>query len=102
MNAVPAWYRVQMSPSDVVLRRAIQMQDAFEAIFMAHGGPADAAMCGGMDDTRNDYFFSPGAAAIAIDVIRTFGGAEFPAPKRSAVALLVCNYGAESVPFAPE
>jgi hypothetical protein len=91
-----------MSVADVAGGKAMQMQEAFEKFFMRHLGPEDAAMLGDMDVMSNDYFFSPGAAAIAMPVIRAYGGIECEAPKRSTVALLVTNHGARRVPFAPE
>ena len=97
-----SWYKVTFTPREIVDGRAMQMQNAFETIFLATAGPRDAGLFSARNIMANEYFFSPGAARIAMSVIRTYSGAECPAPRRSEVGILVSHAGAEGIPFEPE
>jgi len=96
------WYKVGMSASDVTNGSAMRLQNTFSDLFMRLGGPEEAGMFSGLSVVRNDYFFSPKAVRIASAIIAAYAGIECDAPKRSEVAMLVVNRGAEAVPFASE
>jgi len=48
----------------------------------------------------NAYYFSPGAAAIAMPLITSYRGIECEAPSRSAVRPVAAHDGAEDIPFS--
>jgi hypothetical protein len=79
-----------MSDEDIRAHRYTRLQREFEAIFMTHGGPRDAAMFSNQDPARDhEFYFSPGALRIAGDIIRRYGGAPCETPSQSEAALLV-------------
>jgi len=96
------WYKVTMTPAEVVSGRAILLQDALADLFIRFAGPRDAAMFSSSDVMKNEYFFSPGAVRIAAPIIAAYAGVACEAPKRSELHMLVVNADAEAVSFAPE
>jgi hypothetical protein len=79
-----------------------QLQEQFTGLFIANLAPRDVAMLGGLTVTENVCYFSPAAVQIAGPLIDRYGGVDGAAPRRSEVALLVCNHNADRVVFAPE
>lgn len=96
------WHKVTLSHDDISAGRHIQLQEAFEAVFIASAAPADAGMFGGREASVHFYYFSPGAVRIFGAVVERYSGVECPAPARSGVNILVSHAGAEGIPFAPE
>jgi hypothetical protein len=96
------WRKVSLSIQDVASGKGIQLQVAFEAVFIGLGAPKDAGMFGGLTLGTNDYFFSPGAVNIAGPIVEGYGGIECKAPKLSELAILVARGNLSSVPFSPE
>ena len=89
------WYRVRLSVSQVASGLGISLQEGFQARFVSAGAPRDAAMFNGSDVmTRNDYYFSPGAAAIALPLVAKWKGEPCEMPARSELHLLVGHDGA--------
>ena len=84
-----SWYRVTLSDNDVVVRKHIELQQAFENVFLANGWPKEAAMFSNVDSLAHHFYFSPGAVRIAKDLIVRCGGSECPAPVQSDLAMLV-------------
>jgi len=83
-----SWYKV--------IRSDWVIQDEFLAIWMANGGPNDAALFAARDQKSrtNDFYFSPGAARIAGALITHYGGVECPPPEISGLVLLVGDQSA--------
>ena len=94
------WYRVAFSVAEASSGRAIELQDKFSAVFLAFAAPADAAMFKSRDVMENFYYFSPGAARIAMPLIAAYAGVECLAPTRSALYSLVVSGDASAVPFS--
>jgi hypothetical protein len=69
--------------------------DAFTAMWIASGGPKDAALFVGHPDRRTyDFYLSPGAVRIAEDLIVRFACVECPRPEGFGLALLVGDQNA--------
>jgi hypothetical protein len=100
--AVTAWYRVTLSNSDVVARRHMDLQKAFETSFLAHQWPSEAAMFASVDTLAHHFYFSPGAVAIASDLITHYAGSECERPEPSDLVLLVGNPGWKDAIFPAE
>jgi len=91
--AVTPWYRVTLSNSDVVARRHMELQTAFETLFLANQWPKQAAMFANVDSLAHHFYFSPGAVEIASDLIARYSGTECAKPEVSDLVLLVGNPG---------
>ncbi len=65
-----SWYKVALSEQDIRDRKGISLGDEFAALFVASGGPKDAAMFDKVDDAAWANWFEPSsttsAAAIAV------------------------------------
>ena len=97
--AVTAWYRVTLSNSDVVARRHMELQRAFETLFLANQWPKQAAMFANVDTLAHHFYFSPGAVEIARELIAGYAGTECAQPEVSDLVLLVGNPGWREVIF---
>jgi hypothetical protein len=87
---VMTWKQVTLSNDDIVAYRHGELQDAFEAVFMAHSAPKDAAMFGRIPDHKvYDYYFSPGAVGVFRDVLETWKATDCARPDRDGTSLLV-------------
>lgn len=86
--------------AEVASGRAVELQEKFSVVFRAFAGPADAAMFMSRDVMENLYYFSPGAARIAMPLIAAYAGVECPAPAKSEVHPLVVSGGFSEVPFS--
>jgi hypothetical protein len=89
--AVTGWHRVTLSNSDVVARRHMELQTAFETLFLAHQWPHRAAMFASVDSLAHHFYFSPGAVEIAGHLIGQYGGAACANPEPADLVLLVGN-----------
>ena len=87
--AMASWYRVTLSDKDVVVRKHMELQKAFENVFLAHGWPKDAAMFSNVDTLSHHFYFSPGAVEIAKNLIVHYSGTECAAPAMSDLVMLV-------------
>jgi hypothetical protein len=72
------------------------IEDHFRKLWLAHGGPRDAALFGPLVARRNarEFFFSPGAARIAASLIVQYSGVQCARPKAVGLALLVGDQSA--------
>jgi hypothetical protein len=84
-----SWYRVTLSDEDVIARRHMELQQAFETIFLAHRWPSDAAMFSGIDTLTHDFYFSPSAVRMAKDILKHYSATPCPPPAPSDIVLLV-------------
>jgi len=87
--AMASWYRVTLSDKDVVVRKHMELQKAFENAFLARGWPKEAAMFANIDTLSHHFYFSPGAVRIAKDLIVHYAGTECPSPAMLDLVLLV-------------
>jgi hypothetical protein len=99
-GTVTGWYRVTLSNSDVVARRHMELQKAFERLFLAHQWPSQAAMFASVDTLAHHFYFSPGAVGIARDLIARYAGTECVRPEASDLVLLVGNPGWKEAIFS--
>lgn len=85
-----SWLKITMTAQETVERHHEALQDAFEEVFMATGGPKNAAMFGGvLLADEFEYYFSPEAARIFQVQLSKFGANSCQAPFREDVSLLV-------------
>jgi hypothetical protein len=82
------WYRLIFSADDVSAAKPLELEGHFEKFFLAAGSPEDAALFRGLDPDQMTYYFSPGAARIAMKLIAHLGAARSPAPPMSQVAFV--------------
>jgi len=82
------WYMV--TRSDWVI------QDEFLPVWMANGGPKDAALFTARNqrERTNTFYFSPSAARIAGELIARYGAVKCPRPEISELVLLVGDQSA--------
>ena len=87
-----SWYK--MTGIDGVDGRAVE--GAFAELWIARQMPNDAAMFAVRDHRArtNDFYFSPGAARVAGDLIVRYAGVECPRPEIAGLALVVGDQGA--------
>lgn len=78
-----------MSDQDVIARRHMELQQAFENVFLAHRWPNDAAMFSSVDTLAHHFYFSPAASRMARDLLKHYGATDCPAPAAADLVLLV-------------
>jgi hypothetical protein len=100
--ALTVWYRVTLSNSDVVARKHMELQKAFETLFLANQWPRQAAMFANVDTLAHHFYFSPGAVEIARELIARYAGTECAKPEVSDLVLLVGNPGWKEAIFPAE
>ncbi len=88
-----SWYRVTLSDNDVVVRKHMELQQAFETVFLANGWPKEAAMFANIDTLSHHFYFSPGAVRIAKELITAYSGTECSPPSVLDLAMLVGTPG---------
>jgi hypothetical protein len=76
------------------------MRDTFDASWIANGIPGDAALFATAERTldTHPFYFSPGAARLAMGLIRLNSGIECSAPQRAEVHLVVGHVRAFLLP----
>ena len=82
------WYRLIFSADEISAAKHLEMEGHFEKFFLAAGSPEDAALFTRVEDGRTIYYFSPGAARIAMKLITHLGAAKSTAPATSEVVLV--------------
>lgn len=90
------WYRVIFSVDEISAAKHLEMIGHFERFFLAAGSPKDAALFRGLQSGQNAYYFSPGAAKIAMKLIIHLSAASCPAPKMSEVECIAGHQPAQS------
>lgn len=69
-----SWYKVALSERDISDGKGVSLQGEFAGLFVASGGPRDAAMFDYVDNKPSYIcFFSPGAFQIAEILLRQYG-----------------------------
>ena len=82
------WYRLTFSADDIAAAKHLEMEGHFERFFLAAGSPEDATLFRGLEPGQTIYYFSPGAARIAMKLITHLSAVQCPAPPMSAVAFI--------------
>ena len=82
------WYRLTFSADDISAAKHLEMEGHFEKFFLAAGSPEDATLFKGVESDQMNYYFSPGAARIAMKLITHLSAVQCPAPPLSAVAFV--------------
>ena len=81
------WYRLIFSADDISAAKHLEMEGHFEKFFLAAGSPEDAALFRRLESGRIIYYFSPGAARIAMKLITHLGAAKSAAPTSEVVLI---------------
>ena len=85
-----SWHKVSLTADQVVKSVEIKLQEQFNALFVAAGGPQDMAMfASSLESNGVVIFFSPGSLPFAKPLIDTYGGTPSQKPDPKGVALLV-------------
>ncbi|MGR0183721.1 hypothetical protein [Azospirillum aestuarii] len=87
------WLKIVL-PDDVLERDARWqvIMDAFENVFLASGGPRDAAMFSvNGPNSAEAFIFSPASNQIAGRLLHSFGAVPSERPNRQETTLLVGN-----------
>lgn len=79
------WYRITFTADDVSAAKPLEMEGHFERFFLAAGSPEDATLFSGLEAGQTTYYFSPGAARIAMKLVTHLSAVQCPAPSMSAV-----------------
>jgi hypothetical protein len=82
------WYRLTLNADDISTAKNLEIEGHFEKFFLAAGSPEDATLFRGLEPGQTTYYFSPGAARIAMKLIAHLSAVPCPAPPMSAVAFL--------------
>jgi hypothetical protein len=82
------WYRLTFNADDISAAKHLEMEGHFEKFFLASGSPEDATLFRGLGSGQTTYYFSPGAARIAMKLITHLSAVQCPAPPMSAVAFV--------------
>src|SRR5580658_1226177 len=82
------WYKLIFSADDISAAKHLEMEGHFEKFFTVAGSPEDAALFRRLESDRAIYYFSPGAARIAMKLITHLGAAKSVAPATSEVTLI--------------
>ena len=82
------WYRLTFSADDIAAAKELETEGHFEKFFLAAGSPKDATLFKGLEPGQLIYYFSPGAARIAMKLVTHLSAVPCPAPAMSAVAFV--------------
>jgi hypothetical protein len=82
------WYRLTFSADDISAAKHLEMEAHFEKFFLAAGSPEDATLFRSLQPGQKIYFFSPGAARIAMKLITHLSAVPCPPPPMSEVAFV--------------
>jgi len=79
------WYRVTFTADDISAAKHLETEGHFEKFFLAAGSPEDATLFKSLGPGQTIYYFSPGAARIAMKLITHLSAVQCPAPTMSTV-----------------
>ena len=82
------WYKLTFSADDISAAQHLVLEGHFEKFFLAAGSPEDATLYRGLEPRQNVYYFSPGAARIAMKLITHIAAVPCPAPAMSEVVFV--------------
>ena len=81
-------YRVIFSADEITAAKHMEMVGHFERFVLATGSPEDATLFRGLQSNQSAYYFSPGAAKIAMKLINHLSATSCPAPEMSEVEFI--------------
>jgi len=101
------WCKVTLSDKDVASGKAIALQKNFSDLFVQHGGLPGVGMFQtktviGDVSAPHEYYFSPVAVTIAVELMSDYRAVVCDPPRRSSVRSLVSRTGAPDISFASE
>ena len=79
------WYRLIFTADDISAAKHLELEGHFERFFLEAGSPEGATLFRGLDPGQTVYYFSPGAARIAMRLITHLYAAQCKAPPLSEV-----------------
>ena len=79
------WYRLTFTADDVSAAKHLETVGHFEKFFLAAGSPEDATLFRSLEPGQTIYYFSPGAARIAMKLITHLSAVPCAAPAVSIV-----------------
>jgi hypothetical protein len=82
------WYRLTLSADDLSAAKHLEMEEHFQRFFLAAGSPEDATLFRSLEPGQTTYYFSPGAARIAMKLLTHLSAVQSPAPPMSAVGFV--------------
>ena len=82
------WYRLIFTVDDISAAKHLEVEGHFEKFFLAAGSPEDAALFRGLQSGQTVYYFSPGAARIAMKLITRLSAVPCTAPTISEVEFI--------------
>ena len=82
------WYRVIFSADEITAAKHLEIVGHFERFFLAAGSPEDATLFRGLQSNQSAYYFSPGAAKIAMKLINHLSATSCPAPEMPEVEFI--------------
>ena len=82
------WYRLTFSADDMSAAQNLVLEGHFEKFFLAAGSPEDATLYKSLEPGQTTYYFSPGAARIAMKLITHIAAVQSPAPAMSEVVFV--------------
>jgi hypothetical protein len=86
------WKKVTLTREEIMASKHMRLQEEFTKIFMLKGAPAAAAMyCTMGQRDRGNYYFTPAAATLARNLLRSFRAVDCAAPDVRSLAVLVKN-----------
>jgi hypothetical protein len=89
------WYRLIFSADDISAAKHLELEGHFERFFLAAGSPEDATLFRGLEPGQAIYYFSPGAARIAMKLVTHLAAVRCPAPSMSEVAFIAGHQSSE-------
>ena len=92
------WYRLIFSADDISAAKHLEVEGHFEKFFLAAGSPEDAALFRRLEPGQTIYYFSPGAARIAMKLITHLSAAPCPAPAMSEVGFIAGHQSSKPSP----
>jgi hypothetical protein len=92
------WKVVTLTNDSDGLAKAVKLQDSFEHLFISDLAPMNSRMYGSRSIVDgNNFWFSPGAVAIAGLLLESFGAKECEAPDIQNLTFLVGNASVEGI-----
>ena len=90
------WFKIALSHEQVVACHISRLEDAFGALFAAAGSPYGAALFSiAREDGGEDLYFTPPAAALAGQLLKTNGGWPSDPPVDDGTVLLRVGHSSD-------
>lgn len=85
-----SWSAIKMSDADITNRKDSELQERFEALFIASGSPKEAALFCKLPGFRDNHLFylSPAATELFPQILKDYSAAPCSPPSRAEVTPL--------------